>query len=62
MWIMRLLLRCNDIRSVMKYLCALLWYDDVNMLISHVRVVLKGCSREIPIGLITLTIQGAILL
>ena len=54
-------LRCNDIRLGMKSLCALLWYDDVNVLISHMRVVLKGSSHSIPIEMITMTIQGFIL-
>ena len=38
----RLCLRRNDIRFVMNYLCDLLWYDDVNLIISHMRVALKG--------------------
>ena len=58
MWIMILWLECNDIRLVMNYLCALLWHGDDNVLISHIRVVLKGYSHEIPIELMTMTIQG----
>ena len=54
----RLCLRCNDKTLVMKYLYALLWYNDVNVLISHMRVILKGCSHEILIELMTLNIQG----
>ena len=60
--IVRLGLRCNDIRLVIKYLFAFLWYDDVNVLISHVRVWLKGCSQAITIDVMTMTTQGAILL
>ena len=30
----------------MKYLCALQYYDDVKVLISHVRVALKGYYHE----------------
>ena len=40
--IVRLCLGCIDIRLVMKYLRALLWYNDVNVLIPQKRVVMKG--------------------
>ena len=32
----------------MNFLCALLLHNDDNVLISHMRVVLKGCSHAIP--------------
>ena len=51
---------CNDIRLVMKYLCVLLYCDDVKVLISHVRVVFKGCSHAITIELKTMTIEGLV--
>ena len=53
-----LFLRWNEIRFVMNYLCALLWCDDDVMLISHMRVVMKGYSHAIPNELMTNTIQG----
>ena len=55
-------LRCNDIRFVLKYLCALLWDNDVNVLISQMRVVLKGYSHTTYIELMTMTIQAVSLL
>ena len=46
----------------MKYICALLLYDNVYVLISDMRVVFKGCFHVIPIEVITMTIQGVSLL
>ena len=40
--IVRLCLRYNGMGLVMKYICALLWYNDVNVLIARMRVVMKG--------------------
>ena len=57
-----LCLRWNDIRLVMNCLCALLWYDDDDVLISHIRIVLKGHSHAIAIKLNEYDIQGVSLL
>ena len=44
----RLCLSSNDIRLVMNCLCVLLWHDDDDdVLISHMRVVLKEYSHAI---------------
>ena len=42
----------------MNCLCALLLHDDDNVLISLMRVVLKGYSHVIPNELIIINIQG----
>ena len=39
--ILRLCLKCNNIRVVMNFLCALLWHDDDNVLLSE----MKGCHE-----------------
>lgn len=44
----RLCLRRNVIRLAMNIKCALLWKDDDNLLISYIRVVLKGHFHKIP--------------
>ena len=41
-----------DIMLAMSCLCALLLHDDDDVLISHIRVVWKGCYDSIPIDLI----------
>ena len=57
-----LCLRCNDIRFVLNSLCPLLWHDDDNVLISHIKVVLEGYSHAILNEIMTLSIQGVSLL
>ena len=53
-----LCLRCNDRRLIINSLCALLWHDDDDVLISHMRVALKGHSHAIPNELNDYDIQG----
>ena len=58
----RICLRLNDIRLVMNCLCALLWHDDDNVLITHMRVVFKEHSHAITNELMTMNLQGVSLL
>ena len=46
----------------MNCLCALLCHDDDNVLISHIRVVLKGHYHATPNVLMTINIQGVSIL
>ena len=55
--IVRLCLIWNGIRLVNKYICSLLWHGDDIMLISHIRVAMKGYSDTISNELMTMTIQ-----
>ena len=45
----------------MDHLCALLCHDDDNVLISHVRVVLKGSSHAIQNEQIIMIYKGLVL-
>ena len=50
------------IKDLLGITYVLLWHDDDNVLISFMRVVLKGCSHAIPNEVMTMTIQGVSLL
>ena len=38
----------------MNCLCSLLWHGDDDVLISHMRIVLKGCPHAIPKDIMTM--------